>query len=85
MNSVSVVLQLYLIITTNVEYSSGGWVCHISQICEYNFFITYIIIITMARQPYMGLSLLFPRLLGLVHLWQSVTTPLAALFDSILM
>jgi hypothetical protein len=26
----------------------------------------------MARQPYMGLSLLFPRLLGLVHLWQLV-------------
>jgi hypothetical protein len=34
---------------------------------------------------YMGLGLLFPRLLGLVHLWQSVTSPLAALFDSILM
>jgi hypothetical protein len=28
-----------------------------------------IIIITMARQPCMGLGLLFPRLLGLVHLW----------------
>jgi hypothetical protein len=24
----------------------------------------------MARRPYMGLGLLFPRLLGLVHLWQ---------------
>jgi hypothetical protein len=45
----------------------------------------YIIIITMARQPYVGLGLLFPRLLGLVHLWQWVTGPLAALFDSILM
>jgi hypothetical protein len=32
----------------------------------------------------MGLGLLFPRLLGLVHLWQLVTSPLAALFDSIL-
>jgi hypothetical protein len=29
--------------------------------------IIIIIIITMARQPYMGLGLLFPRLLGLVH------------------
>jgi hypothetical protein len=38
----------------------------------------------MARQPYMGLGFLFPRLLGLVHLWQWVTGPLAALFDSIL-
>jgi hypothetical protein len=42
-------------------------------------------IITMARQPYLGLGLLFPRLLGLVHLWQWVTSLLAALFDSILM
>jgi hypothetical protein len=39
----------------------------------------------MARQPYMGLGLLFPRLLGLVHLWQWVIGTLAALFDSILM
>jgi hypothetical protein len=37
----------------------------------------------MARQRYMGLGLLFP-LLGLVHFWQWVTGPLAALFDSIL-
>jgi hypothetical protein len=40
-------------------------------------------IITMARQPYMGLGLLFPRLLGLVYLWQWGTSPLAALFDSV--
>jgi hypothetical protein len=32
------------------------------------------IIITMGRQPYMGLGLLFPMLLGLVHLWQWVTS-----------
>jgi hypothetical protein len=39
--------------------------------------IIIIIITTMARQPYMGLGLLFPRLLGLVQLWQWVTGPLA--------
>jgi hypothetical protein len=47
--------------------------------------IIIIIIITIARQPYMGLGLLFPRLLGLAHLWQWVTSPLATLFNSILM
>jgi hypothetical protein len=37
------------------------------------------IIITMAQQPYMGLVLLFPRLLGRAHSWQLVTGQLAAL------
>jgi hypothetical protein len=36
-------------------------------------------IITMAQQPYMGSGLLFPSLLGRVHLWQLVTGQLAAL------
>jgi hypothetical protein len=63
---------------------------HVSAICEppSGCVVNYrgnIIIITMARQPCMGLGLLFPRLLGLVHLWQWVTGPLAALFYSILM
>jgi hypothetical protein len=39
----------------------------------------------MAQQPYMGLGLLFPRLLGRAHSWQLVTGQLAALlFLSIL-
>jgi hypothetical protein len=33
----------------------------------------------MAQQPYMGLGLLFSRLLGRAHLWQVVTGELAAL------
>jgi hypothetical protein len=33
----------------------------------------------MAQQLYMGLGLLFPRLLGLAHSWQLVTGQLAAL------
>jgi hypothetical protein len=46
---------------------------------RYFYVIIIMIIITMARQPYIGLGLLFPRLLGLVHLWQWVTSPLAFL------
>jgi hypothetical protein len=42
-------------------------------------------IITMARQPYMGLDLLFPRLHGLRICGSSETSRLAALFNSILM
>jgi hypothetical protein len=39
----------------------------------------------MARQPYMGLDLLFPRLRGLRICGSSETSRLAALFNSILM
>jgi hypothetical protein len=42
-----------------------------------------VIIITMARQPYVGL--LFPRLRGLCICGSSETSRLAALFNSILM
>jgi hypothetical protein len=37
----------------------------------------------MAQQPYMGLGLLFPRLLGRAHSWQLVTCQLAALYINI--
>jgi hypothetical protein len=39
----------------------------------------------MARQPYMGLGLLFPRLRGQRICGSSETSRLAALFNSILM
>jgi hypothetical protein len=35
----------------------------------------------MARQPYMGLGLLFPRLRGLVHLWQFGDRPTGRAFQ----
>jgi len=30
---------LYLINMRNVEYTSGGWVYHVTQICDYSFLI----------------------------------------------
>jgi hypothetical protein len=59
------------------SYGKWRWNQSSQHVSKINF--TYIIIITMAQQPYMGPGLLFSRLQSRAHSWQLVTGQLAAL------